>query len=134
MKHRILIIDDNSDIRWILTDLLESKGYYCDKAPNAITALTMVQERNYDLILTDYQMPRMNGIEFIRCLSTFPKSSKIPFVMITAATSDDVAFEARQAGASAVLKKPLNFDELLLTIAKTIERTQSKKSDPCHCT
>ena len=133
MAHRILIIDDSADIRWMLSDLLESQGYQCEKAPNAITALTMVQKGGFDLILTDYQMPRMNGIELLRSLTTMPEASIIPKVMITATASDELAAEARQAGACAVLKKPVNFDELLLTVERMIKRAGSRKSDPCHC-
>ena len=134
MKHHILIIDDNADIRLMLSDLLESQGYICEQAPDAITALTMIQERDYELILTDYQMPQMNGIEFLERLSTLPQTLRTPVVMITATTNDELASEARQAGACAVLKKPVNFHELLSTIARTIKRTQFRNPDPCHCT
>ena len=134
MAYRILIVDDNADIRWILSDLLESHGYQCEKAPNAITALAMIQATKFDMILSDYQMPRMNGIEFLRQLSTVPGISTLPVIMITALSNPALADEAREAGAYAVLTKPVNFDELLLTVAQTFQETRVQASDECRHT
>ncbi|MDR4500065.1 MAG: response regulator [Nitrospirales bacterium] len=123
MTYRILIVEDNADIRWVLSDLLESHGYQCEKAPNAITALTMIQAERFDLILTDYYMPRMNGIEFLKQLSTPTEQTTPPVIMITAWPEPDLDKKARQVGARAVLPKPVNADILLLTIAQTIQET-----------
>ncbi|GJL64454.1 MAG: hypothetical protein NPIRA04_31080 [Nitrospirales bacterium] len=132
MAHRILIVDDNADIRWILSDLLESHGFRCQKAQNAITALSMIQNSEFDVILTDYQMPKMNGLELLQQLSASTKTSSIPVIMLTAFGSDELEIEARQAGACAVLRKPIDSRELLTTITQTIEKTGPPYSSPCQ--
>ncbi|GJL49073.1 response regulator [Candidatus Nitrospira salsa] len=133
MAHRILIIDDNADIRWILSDLLESHGFRCEKAQNAITALSMVQNSDFDLILTDYQMPKMNGLELLQQLSASSRTSSIPVIMITAFGSETLESDAQQAGACAVLRKPIDSRELLTTVTQTIEKTLPPHSSPCQC-
>ena len=133
MSYRILIIDDDADIRWMLRSLLESHGYHCEEAPNAITALTMIQDGKFDLILTDYQMPRMNGLELLQRLSTLPEGSTIPVIMLSAIDDDALTVKAKQAGAKAILKKPIDFDEFLLTVTRSITQSRTCDSDPCHC-
>ena len=134
MAHHILIIDDSADIRWMLSDLLESKGYHCEQAPNAIDALTMIKNSEFDLILTDYQMPKMNGIEFLQNLTTVPGASAIPVIMITATSSDELTITAHKAGACAVLTKPVHLETLLFTVSQRISQSTSQNSDTCYCT
>ncbi|MGB0911250.1 MAG: response regulator [Nitrospirales bacterium] len=134
MAHHILIIDDSADIRWMLSDLLESKGYHCEQASNAIDALSTIQNREFDLILTDYQMPKMDGIEFLQNLATMPRASATPVIMITATSSDALTNTALTAGACAVLTKPVHFDKLLFTITQNISQSESQSSDTCYCT
>jgi len=133
MRYRILIIDDDADVRWLLRSLLESQDYDCEEAPNAITALTMIQDGEFDLILTDYQMPRMNGLELLQRLSTLREISTTPVVMLSAIADDALILKAKQAGAKAILMKPIEFDELLLTVSRSIKQSQTCDSDPCHC-
>ncbi|GJL66321.1 MAG: Fis family transcriptional regulator [Nitrospirales bacterium] len=132
MTPRILIIDDNADIRWILSDLLESHGFHCQQAQNAMAALTMVEHTDFDVILTDYQMPNMNGLELLQQLAVSQLTSSTPVIMITAFCSETLETEARQAGAWAVLQKPINTRELLTTVTQAIENTRPH-SDPCPC-
>ncbi|WP_447970922.1 response regulator [Nitrospira sp. M1] len=133
MPHRILIIDDNADIRWILSDLLTSHGFYCEQAHDAMTALSILDHSHFDVILTDYQMPNMNGLELLQKLAVLPHTSSIPVIMITAFGKETLEAEARQAGACAVLQKPIDSLELLTVVTRTIEKTRPPHSDPCQC-
>jgi len=132
MAPRILIIDDNTDIRWILSDLLESRGFHCQQASNAMTGLTMMKHTEFDIILTDFQMPKMNGLELLHQLAASSITSSIPVIMITAFGSETLESEARQAGACAVLRKPIDSLELLTTVTQTIEKTRPSHSDRCQ--
>ncbi len=132
MSHRILIIDDNADIRWILSDMLQAHGYLCETAPNAISALTMIPNGRFDVIVTDYQMPKMNGLEFIQKLATLPESSTIPVIMVSGSAGQELTDSARLAGARTVLMKPVQHEELIAIIERIIH-SQSQHSDTCPC-
>ena len=131
MKARILIIDDDKDIRAVLRNILESYGYLCHEAAEALTALNEIQSQHFDLVLTDYQMPMMDGIQFLNSLSDPSGTPTVPVIMITGIGDDQIKAKALQAGALAMFTKPLNFDELLLVIKQVISK--SHKLDPCSC-
>ena len=131
MKARILIIDDDKDIRAVLRNILESYGYLCHEAAEALTALNEIQSQHFDLVLTDYQMPMMDGIQFLKSLSDPSGTPSVPVIMITGIGDDQTKAKALQAGAVAMFTKPLNFDELLLVIKKVISK--SHNFDPCSC-
>ena len=131
MKARILIIDDDKDIRTVLRNILESYGYLCNEAAEALTALNEIQSQRFDLVLTDYQMPMMDGIQFLKSLSDQSGTPSVPVIMITGIGDDQTKAKALQAGAVAMFTKPLNFDELLLVIKQVISK--SHKFDSCPC-
>jgi CheY-like chemotaxis protein len=118
---RILIVDDDSDIRLILRSALESYGYHCDEASNGLEALEKIEAEGYALILLDYSMPVMNGLEIIRRLGQASGSSRPQIVMMTAHSGHDFRVQALDAGATAVLSKPFDLDHLLLTVGRTLK-------------
>ncbi|GJL55353.1 MAG: Fis family transcriptional regulator [Nitrospirales bacterium] len=131
--HRILVVDDNADIRWILSDLLTVHGFHCEQAHDGITALSTVVHARFHVILTDYQMPNMDGMELLHNLTALPNTASIPVIMITAFGDETLEVEARRAGACAVLRKPIDSRELLTVITQAIEHTQPPFSNPCQC-
>ena len=131
MKARILIIDDDKHIRLVLRNILESYGYHCTEAAEALTALNEIQSQPFDLVLTDYQMPMMDGIQFLKSLSDPSGTPSVPVIMITGIGDDHIKAKALRAGAVAMFTKPLNFDELLLVIRQVISK--SHKYEPCPC-
>jgi len=127
---RILIVDDDSDIRLILRSALESYGYHCDEASNGLEALEKIEAEEFALILLDYSMPVMNGLEVIRRLSQASWSSRPQIVMMTAHSGHDLRVQALDAGATAVLSKPFDLDHVLLTMERALKNGHS--SSPCY--
>ncbi len=127
---RILIVDDDSDIRLILRSALESYGYHCDEASNGLEALEKIEAEEFALILLDYSMPVMNGLEVIRRLKQDSGSPCPQIVMMTAHSDYDLRIQALDAGATAVLPKPFDLDHVLLTMERALKNRHS--SSPCY--
>jgi len=127
---RILIVDDDSDIRLILRSALESYGYHCDEASNGLEALEKMEAEEFSFILLDYSMPVMNGLEVIRRLNQDSGSPCPQIVMMTAHSGYDLRIQALDAGATTVLSKPFDLDHLLLTVRRTLKN--GHPLSPCH--
>ncbi len=123
-----MIVDDEEDHQLILADLLESKGYSISTANNAKQALAGISSRTVDLVITDFMMPEMNGLELIRALARKEWLKEIPVILLTADQSKDLEGLARIAGAYSTVFKPLNFDRLLTLIHSAIEQPQPVRS------
>ena len=129
MEARILIVDDDKDIRLILRNILELCGYDCVEVGEALTALNEIQTQHFDLVLTDYQMPMMNGVQFLETLSLQPDTPSVPVIMITGLGDESLKARALNAGAVAIFTKPLNFEKLLEVVRQVISKNQRLK--PC---
>lgn len=123
IKH-ILIVDDEEDHRLILADLLESKGYSISTAKNAKQALAEISSRTVDLVITDFMMPGMNGLELIRALARKEWLKGIPVILLTADQSENLEGLARSAGAYSTIFKPFDFNILLTLIHSAIEQPE----------
>ncbi len=111
---RILVVDDDEDIREALKDLLASDGYQVDVAENGRDALAFMRRRGRpDLVLLDLMMPVMNGWEFLREKSRDDELNGVPVLVVTA---NPVPLE--DDGVAAVMQKPLRFDRLRIAIEK----------------
>jgi CheY-like chemotaxis protein len=111
---RILVVDDDEDIREALKDLLASDGYQVDVAENGRDALAFMRRRGRpDLVLLDLMMPVMNGWEFLREKSRDDELNGVPVLVVTA---NPVPLE--DDGVTAVMQKPLRFDRLRIAIEK----------------
>lgn len=118
---RILIVDDDPDIRVLLRSILESSGYHCDEAWNGLDALEKTETEVYALILLDYSMPVMNGLEVIQKLAQKSWSSRLQVIMMTAHRDEAIRSQALDAGATAVLSKPFDLNHVLLTIGQALK-------------
>lgn len=101
----LLIVDDNADCRLILTTLLTHHGYDCVEAENGVAALALLQRHTIALIILDYEMPSMNGCEFLEELERTVDQPP-PAVMVTGNLRATVWKRAMDAGAKAILSKP----------------------------
>jgi DNA-binding NtrC family response regulator len=117
VKMKILIVDDKEENRDSLEALLLSEGYEVHKALSGLSALKFIKETNYDLIITDYKMQSMNGIEFMMKAKTI--NPKLPFIILTAYASIETSVEAIQKGAHNFLEKDSNLFIKLPLIVKT---------------
>lgn len=127
---RILLVDDDPDIRVILRSVLESYGYLCEEACNGLEALEKIKTKNYALILLDYSMPVLNGLEVIQRLGQDSGCCRPQVVMMTANSGHDLRVQALAAGATAVLSKPFDIDHVMLTIGRALQHRHS--SSPCY--
>jgi response regulator RpfG family c-di-GMP phosphodiesterase/serine/threonine protein kinase len=106
--HRILIVDDERGIRQFCKAVLQGEGRQCDEAPDALTALDMVQTTSYDLIVTDVCMPQMNGIDLVRKIRETPTVTHQKIVMFSGTSTSDELAQLLAAGADDFLIKPLS--------------------------
>lgn len=123
---RILVVDDTQSFRFLLKNYLIDAGYQATCVASAAEALAELAENHYALVLSDMVMPEMDGLELLRQVtSLYPQ---LIFVLITAHGSVDSAVSAMKEGASEYLLKPLNWDELLLKVARLLETAQQQRS------
>lgn len=119
-EYEVLVVDDNPDFLEFMTMQL-SDIYRVRTAENGREALKQVNEHKPDIILSDVQMPEMDGNELCRALKGNPKTERIPFVMLTARLSTEHKIEGLTNGADDYITKPFNFDLLNLRIANLIK-------------
>jgi CheY-like chemotaxis protein len=122
----ILVIEDYSDTRELLSSLLRQKGYEVIQAVNGKEGLLTASEKHPDLILMDLALPEMDGVEATRRIHEVPKLSQIPIFAVSAYVTEEVKADVRAAGCMAVFAKPIDFEALL----KKIEETLSSRSEP----
>ena len=111
----VLIVDDSSVMRKIVERSLRQAGLDLEKvmeADNGVEALSFVQENDIDLILSDVNMPKMDGIEFLRQIQGIEKAKSIPVLMITTEGSEQKVMEAISLGAKGYIRKPFSADQV----------------------
>jgi DNA-binding NtrC family response regulator len=126
-KGRILVVDDEADIRESLETLLELEGYQLDLAPNATEGLKKIETGSYDLVLLDLMMPDRSGMEVLR--EVREKEIDIPIFMITAYGSVEVAVNALKNGANDYFSKPWDNEKLLIEIDRMIARSRLEREN-----
>jgi two-component system, NtrC family, response regulator AtoC len=124
---RILVIDDEDNMRHMLRILLEKSGYVVDTAGDGSEALDMVDQTLYDFILCDLKMPNIGGVEFFT--SARDKLWETTVIMMSAYGTIDTAVEAMKQGAYDFISKPFKPDEVLLTLKKAEERESLKREN-----
>lgn len=122
IKYNILIVDDEQSQRIILSGYLKQKGYNIYEASSGIDALKVIDNNLVDIVLSDYKMPEMNGIELLEKIKS--KNPEIAVVIITAFGTIEDAVKAMKEGAFDYLTKPVDLDELEFIIKRVLERQQ----------
>lgn len=116
----ILIVEDESAIRNLISTALETNNYKFEVATNGNLALSLLSKHQFDIILLDLGLPDIDGIDIIRKLRTF---SFTPIIVISARSNDDDKIMALDVGADDYLTKPFSVEELLARIRSTLRRT-----------
>lgn len=122
----ILIIDDDKDICLVLSKFLNKKNFEVDVAYTGEGGLKLLRDNTYDLVLSDYKLPDINGIELLQKIKILTPS--VAVIIITGYSDVKSAVETFRYGANDYVTKPLYPDELLVTINETISKNQSRKS------
>jgi len=117
---RILAVDDSASMRQMVAFTLKGGGFDVIEASDGVEALELAKENGCDLVLTDVNMPNMDGIELTRELRGLPSYKFVPILMLTTESGMDKKAEGRAAGATGWIVKPFNPDQLLSTIKKVI--------------
>ncbi|MEI9809662.1 MAG: sigma-54 dependent transcriptional regulator [Bacteroidota bacterium] len=116
----ILIIDDEKAIRKTLTEILSFEGYKIDEASDGEEGLKKFKEKNYDVVLCDIKMPKLDGIEFLQ--KAGESNGDTPIIMISGHGNIETAVEAVKKGAYDFISKPPDLNRLLITIRNAMEK------------
>ena len=118
--HSILAVDDSASMRQMVSFTLKSAGYNVVEAVDGQDAWEKAGGRSFDLVLTDQNMPRMDGISLTRKLREAPQCKSTPILILTTESSDQMKQAGRAAGATGWLVKPFDPNKLIEVIQKVI--------------
>jgi DNA-binding NtrC family response regulator len=122
---RIMIIEDDEEMRSVLKDFFEEEGFEIDSASNGVDALRILSKDHFDLIITDIRMPGLTGLDILpRIKSLEPET---PIVVITAYGGDDVRRRSIERGATTYLEKPIRLSHLRTLVREVVSRRQLEK-------
>ena len=119
LKMKILVVDDHESMRRIEKQILNDLGYpNVDMADDGTTALDMLKAGNYDFVITDWNMPEMEGIDLLKSIRADDRIGKTPVLLVTAESKKERIVEAAQAGVNDYVVKPFNADTLSAKISR----------------
>ena len=121
MKKKILIVDDCKTTRKLLSFMLKSAGFDTIEAVNGLMALEKLAFNEVDLILTDLNMPKMDGLELIKEVRNYEDFKHIPIIMVTTEADEDHKKRGLSLGANAYLTKPVSKEVLVNTVKQFIK-------------
>ena len=127
VKGRILIVDDEADIRESLSTLLELENYHVESAANGTEGIRRMESAAFDLVLLDLMMPDMSGLEVLG--EVRQRDAETPIFMITAYGSVEIAVQALKAGANDYFPKPWDNDKLLIEIERMISKGRLEREN-----
>jgi two-component system, chemotaxis family, chemotaxis protein CheY len=116
----ILAVDDSASMRQMVNFTLKGAGYEVVQATDGVEALDYARGHAVDLVLTDVNMPRMDGITLVKELRALPTYRHTPMLMLTTESSQEKKLQGKQAGATGWIVKPFNPEQLLATIARVL--------------
>jgi two-component system chemotaxis response regulator CheY len=120
MGKNILLVDDFENTIFVTGLTLEQKGYNIFKALSGEQALKILDLNQIDLIITDYNMPGMNGVELVEKIKSRIGLGKIPILMLSTETKQTVKDRAFDIGVTAWVKKPFKIEQFLMIVEKTL--------------
>lgn len=127
MKERILIVDDERNLRESLCEALSQAGYQVLTAANGMEGYSIIQKHELDLLLCDWRMPEMDGAALLNLLREEGRLVDLPALVITAHGTSNNAIDAIQLGAYDFVTKPFDLDEVMVTIRRALEHSSLQK-------
>ena len=124
--HTVLVVDDFESIRKVIAETLKRHGYNTVEAKNGNDALGILEKKecSIDLILSDYNMPEMNGFDLLKKVKTSVALKKYPFILLTSETNTEKKKLAKEAGLDAWIEKPYKIDSFISLIKYNIEKSK----------
>jgi two-component system response regulator PilR (NtrC family) len=119
-KKKVLVVDDEQDVRETLESVLQKIDYHPLTAANGEEALDIIRNQQVDIVLSDLYMPVMNGIELLKRVKT--EKQNIIFLMITAHPTIETAVDAIKKGAYDYLTKPFHIEEVRIKLSRALEK------------
>ena len=127
---KILIVDDDKTTRKLLSFYLKEGGFNVMTAENGLNAMEKLGTDTFQLVMTDLNMPFMDGIEFIKTMKSNPGTAHIPALMLTAEADGEEKERAFRAGADGYLSKPVTAEEVIAKILRMVEDASKKGEKP----
>jgi DNA-binding NtrC family response regulator len=124
-RTRVLVVDDETDARELMTQVLSQAGYDVDDAPDGFAALAKVSRYRPDVVLTDLRMPGMHGVDLLQRIRRV--HGDVPVIIATGLETWDLCTAAEAYGAVTCLIKPIDFDDLLWTIEMALATVQRQQ-------
>jgi two-component system, chemotaxis family, chemotaxis protein CheY len=118
MRKLVLTVDDSAAIREMLAYVLKSAGHRVIEAEDGMDGLQKALGNKVDLVITDQSMPKMDGITLVKALRALPQYKKVPILLLTTESADDMKDEGRSAGATGWLVKPFDPTKLIEVVEK----------------
>ncbi len=119
---RVLVVDDDPTTRRLLTHTLKRNGYEVTAAEDGHQALEVLEMESADLVLTDRNMPQVDGLALLKALRASDAHRRVPVIMVTSSSDERDQPEAEAEGATAFLTKPVGSRELLETVRRVLNR------------
>jgi len=119
----ILIVEDNEMNRKLVRDLLQFKGYQTIESETAEESIRLAREKQPALVLMDFQLPGMNGIEAFKVLRADPRTSAIPIIAVTASAMTEDRQKILAAGFDGLQTKPINVTKFLEAVAQILKKS-----------
>ncbi|WPD21572.1 MAG: sigma-54 dependent transcriptional regulator [Candidatus Electrothrix scaldis] len=126
LKH-VLVVDDEENMRHMLSVLLAGEGYQVESAANGKEAIVCLERRSFDFVLCDIRMPEMDGLAFLGAIENLDHGATV--IMMSAFGSVDTALEAMKQGAYDFISKPFKVDEVILVLKKAEERERLRREN-----
>lgn len=117
---KILAVDDSASMRQMVVFTLQQAGHEVIQADDGVKALELAKGQGVDLVLSDINMPNMDGISLIKALRDLPTYQYTPMLMLTTESGSEKKQEGKAAGATGWIVKPFNPDQLLATVSKVL--------------
>lgn len=118
---RILTVEDSESIREAIVSTLIEAGFNVEQAVDGADGLVKAKQSQFDIVLSDVSMPKVNGIEFVQSLKELPQYRYVPVLMLTSETAPETKTAARNAGATGWLPKPFDPELLLKTLRRVLD-------------
>lgn len=132
LKKRILVVDDSITVREVESRLLENQGYEVETAVNGMDGWNALRTSQYDLVITDVDMPRMNGIDFVRTIRSDPRYKELPVMIVSYKEREEDRIKGLDAGANYYLTKSSFHDETLVKAVRDLIGDPYANSEQSH--